>query len=214
MLLIIFILVIKVRLLEIFYYEYEGLWLHIKNCIYNKCQKSAGIPIHNKYIDIIIKDLQKYDNMKRYTFIDFGCGEGKILNKFNDKFKRLIGIELDKYIIKIAKSKNKHNKNVIIKNINMLDYKFEDSDTVLYMYEPLWNIKSKSYCMNIYNKVFRNLYNVFSKSNKKLYVVYLTGLGSKDLDEEFFRKYKLHVKDKHKLAYYPYKFLYLLEFVN
>ena len=106
MLLIIFILVIKVRLLEIFYYEYEGLWLHIKNCIYNKCQKSAGIPIHNKYIDIIIKDLQKYDNMKRYTFIDFGCGEGKILNKFNDKFKRLIGIELDKYIIKIAKSKN------------------------------------------------------------------------------------------------------------
>ena len=202
---------IILKLLHILYYEYETLYYRIKNYIYG-CSY-AGIPTHSQYLKIILGNLNNYDNMKEYTFIDFGCGNGKILTKYNDKFEHLIGIELDKNIVKKAKQNTNHYNNVTIINKNMIDFKFDGTNTVFFLYEPLWNIKSKQYSMNVYNKVFNNLYKTFNNNKSgKLYIVYLTGIFSKDLNEKFFKKYKLCVKNKYKLAYYPYRLLYMLEF--
>lgn len=51
-------------------------------------------------LNIIGKEIKK-SNFIDYTFIDFGYGTCRVLNYFNDDFKKLIGIDIN------AKLKNK-----------------------------------------------------------------------------------------------------------
>lgn len=125
-------------------------------------------------------------DLNNFTLIDFGCGYGNVITHMSAIFQNLIGIELDAKVYEKARINTKKYDNVTIMNMNMCDYDFKDTDTLLFMYEPLWNVKNVQ-AMKIYNKVFDNLNKVFETSQKRIYIGYVTGTMRQDLSEEFIK---------------------------
>ena len=150
------------------------------------------------------------DNPKKYTLIDFGCGYGDVLLELHDNFNNSIGIEIDPDVcVKAANNVKKH-KDIQIINKDMSKYNFKNTDTVLFMYEPLWSVE-KDTADKIYNNVFNKINAVFNNSIKKIYVIYVTGLKRKDIDETFIKKHKFNVVSKSVIGKkFVKRFIYIL----
>lgn len=76
---------------------------------------------------------------KDTTFIDVGCGEGRVLTYlYLKKYRnKMIGVELDKQVAKVAKARTKKCKNIEIVQGNILEHGelFKDANAV-YLYNP------------------------------------------------------------------------------
>jgi len=64
--------------------------------------------------DVAIKLLQKQKTYGK-ILLDLGCGEGYLLRKLSLNFKQLIGTDIARNRIKLARKKSKKNKNIIYK---------------------------------------------------------------------------------------------------
>ena len=116
----------------------------------------------------ILQINKKINNYQDYTFIDFGSGYGNILLEYNNLFKKLIGVELNKTSHDQAKLVLNNYKNISLYNTSMEKYKFPNEKIILYMYEPLFELKCKDRD-KIYKDVINNLYN----NNNKSYIIYI-----------------------------------------
>ena len=162
------------------------------------CMKN-DIPINEPdllEVKQIIQKLNLSDNMEDYTFIDFGCGTGHALLYMHNMFNNSIGIEIDKKTSEYAITNTKNILDIEIINKDMAEYTFSNDDTVLFIYEPLFSVYPESDAIDIYSKVFDNINKVFSNSNKKIYIVYITGVFRQDIKKEFINEKNFKILSK------------------
>lgn len=215
----IFIIILSLILIYIIvntiYINKEQIIYHI-NYLFNKNNNKSGLPILNVISDKILKHIKDIKNIKSFTFIDFGSGEGEMINKVRNLVKNCIGIEIDKNTAINSVNKFHNIKNIEIINSDMTDYIFEDVDTIFYLYEPLW-LLNNNHSLEIYSKVFNNLINAFKNSKNNLYVIYCSGEKVKHLDDIFFNKYNFHLINLTKISRglpFLYNNLYFLKYIN
>ena len=168
---------------------------YLKSKLYNF--SNQGIPLPDDIFNYINKYLDNIPDIYSYRFIDFGCGQGKLIGRFIDKFYSLHGIELDK---KLEMESQKYTKCVKCKhvstfNMNMLDYKFEDCNTILYAYDPLFSMGIDSK-IKLYYKLFNNIKN--SIINSKVYFIFINSISRDDIIN--LDKYGLHLINKIKIG--------------
>ena len=157
-----------------------------------KSKNGIGIPTNErcslKVLDII-KNLPK----NNYKLVDFGCGEGDMLNNiYNEKtyIKDIVGIELDNKIAHNTINRFQSYNNITVHNMDMIHYNFESNPTILYMYEPLFRMKCTD-AIPIYNSVFMNL----SKNKNTCYIIYVS--GTKQILQPIFFKYHNYILCEH-----------------
>lgn len=181
-------------------------WITSSNSI-----KSA-VPTSNQTL-LDIKTILSEINIKGYTLIDFGCGEGCVLLSLHNMFNKSIGIEINKDIAKKAKKNTNNYKDIEIINKDILQYNFKETDTVLFLYEPLFDIYPKSDAIDIYLQVFDNINKVFSKSDKDIYIIYITGVLRKDIDNNIIKQKKIKILFKKDIGSIIFnRQLYLLQY--
>ena len=135
---------------------------------------SVGTPYI--YMDKICSIIKCPNNS---IFIDFGCGDGRILKYLSDRniMNYFYGYEIDEDLV--TKSKSKLSKRIIIKNKNVED--FNESDEV-------FNLISKKNINDIYI-YFYNPFNIkivekiISKfKSKKKFHIFLVGFNNDDIN--------------------------------
>lgn len=163
-----------------------------------------GLPTSAKNITIAGSVISHYINGDDFTFIDFGCGTSGVLIGLRDKFRQLIGIELNSKLANIARDRARFYQNITIINQNMVDYVFHDTPTVLYMYEPLWQVPIDN-ALTVYDAVMKN----FSKIRCEKYILYITGLMRADVSDMLGGSKLFELVERKRLGLYPYRELYL-----
>ena len=158
-----------------------------------KNKGSHGIPTIKSNLSTIEEYSKNIPNHQDYTFIDIGCGEGKVLEYVYSKklYKNYIGIELETEIYNIS-TKNLSDKKIQMYNIDAGLYDFKNVPTIIYMNEPFYFIsRVNSYVT--YEKWFRKF-----KKLDNIYIIYLTGsLNNYLLDSKAIEKYNFKII-KHK----------------
>lgn len=152
----------------------------------NKKGLPTPSPIRNKVLACL-------DHItSNYTIVDFGCGDGEMIDLFQPRFDHVIGIEIDTDQANRASSRFAPHRNVTIRAMDMTTYAFEQAPTVLYLYEPLWTM-SDAEATPIYNKVLSNLSGVTDH-----YLIYVSGIHQQ-IPESFFsdRGYAIVSHDTH-----------------
>ena len=122
----------------------------------------------------LLKNVNKIINKnildkKKYTFIDFGSGCGDLVKQIHEDYYTTIGIEIEKEAHKKAISNCINNSTIILKNIPMQNYNFQDVPTILYMYDPLFELNDCNEIDTIYNNVFTN----YDKIKNTKYILYV-----------------------------------------
>lgn len=148
---------------------------HIGKSKLGICNESS-IPVGDDIISKI-REWVQMENLGSYRLVDFGCGDGGFLRKTHDLFRDAHGVEIDARTAQRASEKLEDLKNVRIVCADMLDYSFERTPTVLFMYEPLWNC-SKEFAQILYDIFFS------SKAECIDYILYVTGALRSDVHPE------------------------------
>ena len=65
---------------------------------------------------------------KGKKFLDIGCGTGELLNRINNRYCKLVGIDIDKNSVKFATQKIKYRKNISIIQSSLKDFKGKNFD--------------------------------------------------------------------------------------
>jgi len=198
---IIFIIVIIIYILLTLYYEHNGI-------LFNLIDNNNSMPIPFRIKNEIICNIKKINDYKNYCFIDFGCGYGEMIDSVKNMFDNIIGIELDKDPAVYSINKFKNNNNIKIYNMDMVDYKFEDIPTILYMYEPLWLADNKT-ALDIYMKVLNNIYVSHKSEINNVYIFYCSGTKAKPLTDDIFNQFnfkQIYHKKMYRGFYFPFVF--------
>ena len=131
---------IKIILSEIFYQvlflRFSDFKTKTKFKYFNNKYNSINIPTPYyflKLVDLAIK------NEKKDIFIDFGCGNGRVLNFFSNKYSSLLGFDIN---LKYLNIKNK--KKIIVKKIDLRKISklkkqlihLISKSKILYFYDP------------------------------------------------------------------------------
>jgi hypothetical protein len=140
----------------------------------------AAIPLPRNIQNAILRILKELPPNK-YTFIDFGCADGNVIDLVYSRTNEAVCIELEKYLTDIAEKRFKDIKNVKVLNQDMNDYMYTDTPTILFLYEPLWSMKKED-AIPIYQKIFAKI----PKDIKPFYIIYVSGVNP-HLDETFFK---------------------------
>mgnify|MGYP001207308342 FL=1 len=90
------------------------------------------------YILKLINGELKKKNLKKYTFIDFGCGAGRSIYFFRKNFERKIGIDINNGYRKFFKDDIFLNLDIRkIKTLNDISKDMNNEHFVLYFYRPI-----------------------------------------------------------------------------
>jgi 16S rRNA A1518/A1519 N6-dimethyltransferase RsmA/KsgA/DIM1 with predicted DNA glycosylase/AP lyase activity len=142
----------------------------------------SNIKTNNNYLLDIKNIIKNIPNYQSYILIDIGCGYGLTLKELSMNKIKSIGIELDKKTAEMALM-NK-SKLMEIVNINMIDYKFKNNKMIIYLYEPLFMIY-KMKATILYYKLLENI----SKIKETIYIIYLSGIYRRDLEERLLNSF-------------------------
>lgn len=151
-------------------------------------------------LDIINEFLRKnIKNISRYTFIDIGCGKGKV-NIYNEisnmNYKKNIGIEIDPDFYNIALKNNKKFPNIIFINEDVLNIKISNEPTIYFFYQP--------FTYKVYQKFFNKNKKEILKNNSIIINIF----PYKELDN-FYPNFDLHLfSDFNKIFSYEYISIY------
>lgn len=134
----------------------------------------------------LVKNLFKRLNLsKDRTFVDLGSGKGRILLLAkNYGFSAIKGIELSQQLCDISKkniesfnAKTKMDSNISLLNIDATTYKFEEKDSILFMYNPFNGV--------IFEKVIKNLKQSLDSHPRKITIIYMNPTETKILESHF-----------------------------
>jgi hypothetical protein len=207
LILIIIIIIFIIFIINIIIINQESI-LHYLNTFNNNFNKE-GLSVPPIIINKVMNFIKNIKNINEYIFIDFGCGSGKMIDKVYPIVNKVEGIEYNIIEANNTADRFKTISNIKIYPINMIDYKFKQTKTILYLYEPLW-LMDKEQALDIYSTIFKNL-----KENKeKTYVIYCSATKSKFLYIDFFKKYNLKIIKLIKISRgipFIYNNLYFLE---
>jgi len=210
MIVIVAIVAIVLIVLLLLYYEKNHLFYHIKyalSIVQGTHENSKGLPTP-EHVGQSVVTLLNSIQAKTYTLLDFGCGDGDMIEVCLPHVHHVIGIELDQLQAQRTKERFHGNTNVTIHAMDMMDYQFEDIPSVLYVYEPLWMMERDD-ALSIYHKVFSSY-----RSVSHAYVIYVSRLISPLLDESFFKQHSyaiLHQSRVKRILGWDGNYLYMLK---
>ena len=163
--------ILKLKKFDLFYDE-------SKTNSYKEVRKNSKIfngpylPTPFYILNIINRKLKK-TNFTGHIFIDFGCGACRVINYFNDYFKKLIGIDINNQFKNKIISNKQLFINLDLRKIEKLKKIIKKEKYVLYFYEPFDLNLTKSII-----KLFKNnecliiTVNVTKILNKKLKIIF------------------------------------------
>jgi len=163
--------ILKLKKFDLFYDE-------SKTNSYNEVRKNSKkfngpyLPTPFYILSIIYRELKK-KKIKGHIFIDFGCGACRVINYFNDYFKKLIGIDINNQFKNKIISNKQLFINLDLRKIKKLKKIIKKEKYVLYFYEPFDLNLTKSII-----KLFKNnesliiTVNVTKILNKKLKIIF------------------------------------------
>ena len=82
----------------------------------------------------------------------FGCGDGDAIQSFYSYVKKVIGIEINEEQAISTRKRFSDILSVSIVHSDIINYNFASTQSILYMYEPLWCME-KNDAILIYKKV-------------------------------------------------------------
>ena len=176
--------------------------------VLGKPENIQGLPTPEHVRDQVCSLLDSI-HASTYTLLDFGCGDGDMIETCLPHVKHVIGIELDEQQATRTKArfhKEIEEQKVTIHAMNMLDYSFDTIPSVLYMYEPLWMME-RNEALSIYNKVISAYQSVPDS-----YIIYVSRLQDPLLNESFFSSYSIiHQSRVPRMLGWDGNYLYLLK---
>jgi SAM-dependent methyltransferase len=135
--------------------EFEDWWFDWRNGIDTTADRIEQArkgwetdPTNHTYVPIRPKCARRVlnalplDNPREYTFIDFGCGKGRMLfMAMALPFRSIIGVELrkelsDQAAVNLQKDRRAASRNARCVNANAMDFEFPDEKMVLYFFNP------------------------------------------------------------------------------
>lgn len=152
------------------------------------------IPVIQNCIISIIDCLQQ----SKFTFIDVGSGNGTFLSEIvpYTNFSSYIGVEIDKTNHDEALSI--HSPNVKFINKNILCYEFQETPTMIYLYEPFFSMQFEE-AVKLYQNIFERL-----PKQHSVVIIYVTGVsffGRSDLIcSKMFEKHNFKVVTTKKIG--------------
>ena len=142
------------------------------------------------YYSVIKESFRSIKDRNKLTFIDVGCGKGKVLLVASDfGFKEIIGIELSKKLLITCKINLNNYKKLKVKkksikliNINATKYKITN-ENVFYFFDPF----SKIILDNFLKKILES----FKKNKRKIYIIFANPPKQNKLLNSKFKKIKI-----------------------
>lgn len=175
--------------IEIITRNYTSIKYHIDSVLGRT--KLVGLVTPKYVIDEVVRIIKKINNAQTYRFIDFGSSEGEIIFSIYPYVGQAIGIEF--YPVLHRRALTRHHAigvnnatNIYFLNMDMVNYQFAPVNTILYLYEPLWQMPEKE-AAELYAAVFDNLAKI--KGSANIYIIYCSGTGTEQLPPHFFYNY-------------------------
>ena len=190
------ILILSVLLLLILFIvqEKEHVSYYIRSAILQ--DPIASIPTPSSVLNRVKSFISNLPDSKKFTLIDFGCGEGDVLHHLHHLVLRSVGIELDKKPAERAYQRFKDTACVTILQQDMKNYSFENKPTIFYLYEPLWQVKDEQAVKDVYHNVFTNLRHV----TQPVYLIYVTAVLDQQLSETMIDQYGFRILRMERLS--------------
>ena len=163
--------ILKLKKFDLFYDE-------SKTNSYKEVRKNSKmfngpyLPTPFYILSIISRELKK-TNFKGHVFIDFGCGACRVINYFNDYFKKLIGIDINNQFKNKITSNKQLFINADLRKIEKLKKIIKKEKYVLYFYEPFdLNLTKSIIKLFKDNQCLIITVNVTKILNKKLKIIF------------------------------------------
>jgi SAM-dependent methyltransferase len=143
--------------------------------------KSPGLEYHSHHPRIIRQSLMALNiRHEDYTFIDFGCGKGRVLLLASEfPFRRIVGLEFSPQLAEIAKrnlksyrSKTQRCRDIEVLIADATEYQLPPEPEVLYFYSPFTG--------QTMERVVKNIESSVQKSPRELLVLFTGLLGMRD----------------------------------
>ena len=142
------------------------------------------------YYSLIKESFSNIKNKNKLTFIDVGCGKGKVLLVASDfGFKKIIGIDLSKKLLQICKQniynykRLKHEKKLIkLINIEATKYKITN-ENVFYFFDP--------FSETVLNAFLKNVLLSSKKNKREIYIIFANPPKQNKLLNVKFKKIKI-----------------------
>ena len=178
---------LKILFGEIFFYFNNNNFYYEKSLKYN-----SHVPTPKYILDDIFQNINLNPDDK---IIDLGSGTGRIIYYLAKKnFTNLIGVELSKNLINIAKkNKNFEKKKITFYNKNFLNFKMPTDTKAVFIYDPA----GKNAMEKLFFELKKNL-------KKNSIIVYITPIYLKNLKNYNF-KIILKKTNKHNRGYCIFK---------
>ena len=173
-----FILIIIYEIINLNIKKFDLFYDASKTNSYKEVRKNSKnyngpyLPTPFYILSIINRELKKA-NFKGHIFIDFGCGACRVINYFNDYFKKLIGIDINNQFKDKLISNKQLFINLDLRKIGKLKKIIKKEKYVLYFYEPFDLNLTKS-IINLFknNECLIITVNVTIILNKKLKIIF------------------------------------------
>jgi hypothetical protein len=180
---IIVIVFITLLILYELVYNYE----HLSNYFSGK----NSVSTLSKIIKLC-KNMIKDYNMQDYIFIDLGCGDGNLIDLIESK--KAVGLEIDEKLYLEAKKKVGHKATLI--NCDILDYNYDNKNTLIYMYDPLWKL-GKNQAALFYQRIIDNI----STISKNVFLILVSGtLGNTNIQKLANEDPRLEIIEEHNIG--------------
>ncbi len=166
-------------------YTYIGYYYNYKF----KNRASAAIPLPRNVRQAVLQILDELPPAK-YNFIDFGCADGEVIDlvyRYSGKNKNintLDCVELEPAVANIAKIRFDGINEINVIQGDMKDYKYKNQPTILFFFEPLWEMK-KEEAIPLYQSILSEINIQLIDNTEPFYIIYITGVDPK-LDKAFF----------------------------
>ena len=168
---------IKIIFSEIFYqmlfFRFSDFTTNTKFKYFNNKYNSINIPTPYYFLKLILMIIE---NEKKDVFIDFGCGNGRVLNFFKNKYSLLIGFDINLNNFNIKNKKNIITKKIDLRKINEIRRELlsiRGKSKILYFYDPFDEQLTKKIIeeFSIYGDIII-LINLKIRVNKKYKIIF------------------------------------------
>jgi SAM-dependent methyltransferase len=134
---------------------------------------------------------------QKYTFVDFGCGKGRVLLVASEfSFRRIVGVEFAVPLAEVAKrnlvsyrSKTQKCRDFSVLAMDAVEYELPEEAEVLYFYSP--------FPPAVMEQVFQNIERSLEKSPREVFVLFSGVLGARDRAFGCRSQYERLLRDRH-----------------
>jgi len=154
-------------------YRYDTYsWVPVDKLDVKEEQKEHAVIYQATRVIPLRRLFKKLNIPKEYSFVDIGCGKGRVLLIAAEYgFKNIKGIEFSSNLTTIAdknilkyKTKTKSNTNFDVITIDAAEYKFNEIENVFFLFNPFDEV--------ILKKVLDNIHESLKQHTRRVWMIY------------------------------------------